>query len=113
MEAQKNIGIEVAEKLIKYSDNGSSITSVNFPEVALPNQGNIIHRILHVHINIPGVISEINKVFSDNGINVSAQYLQTNEKVGYVVTDLSAQSSELAQQKLQQIKGTIRCRILF
>lgn len=113
MEAQKNIGIEVAEKLIKYSDNGSSITSVNFPEVALPNQGNIVHRILHVHKNIPGVISEINKVFSDNGINVSAQYLQTNEKVGYVVTDLSAQSSELAQQKLQQIKGTIRCRILF
>lgn len=112
MEAQKNIGIEVAEKLIKYSDNGSSITAVNFPEVALPSQTNI-HRILHVHQNIPGVMSEINKVFSDNNINVRGQYLQTNEKVGYVVIDLDATSSELAQEKLQQVKGTIRCRVLF
>lgn len=72
-----------------------------------------IHRILHVHQNIPGVMSEINKVFSDNGINVCGQYLQTNEKVGYVVIDLDAKSSELAQEKLQQVKGTIRCRVLF
>lgn len=112
MEAQKNIGVEVAEKLVKYSDNGSSITAVNFPEVALPSQTNI-HRILHVHQNIPGVMSEINKVFSDNNINVRGQYLQTNEKVGYVVIDLDATSSELAQEKLQQVKGTIRCRVLF
>lgn len=112
MEAQKNIGVEVAEKLIKYSDNGSSITAVNFPEVALPSHPDI-HRILHVHQNIPGVMSEINKVFSDNGINVCGQYLQTNEKVGYVVIDLDAKSSELAQEKLQQVKGTIRCRVLF
>ncbi|AZS51642.1 phosphoglycerate dehydrogenase [Entomomonas moraniae] len=112
MEAQRNIGVEVAEKLIKYSDNGSSITAVNFPEVALPSQSNI-HRILHVHQNIPGVMSEINKVFSDNNINVRGQYLQTNEKVGYVVIDLDAKSSELAQEKLQQVKGTIRCRVLF
>lgn len=112
MEAQKNIGVEVAEKLIKYSDNGSSITAVNFPEVALPSHPNI-HRILHVHQNIPGVMSEINKVFSDNGINICGQYLQTNEKVGYVVIDLDAASSELAQEKLQHVKGTIRCRVLF
>lgn len=112
MEAQKNIGVEVAEKLIKYSDNGSSITAVNFPEVALPSQTNI-HRILHVHQNIPGVMSEINQVFSENGINICGQYLQTNEKVGYVVIDLDAKSSELAQEKLQQVKGTIRCRVLF
>lgn len=112
MEAQKNIGLEVAEKLIKYSDNGSSITAVNFPEVALPSQTNI-HRILHVHQNIPGVMSEINKIFSDNNINVRGQYLQTNDKVGYVVIDLDAQSSEIAQEKLQQVKGTIRCRVLF
>lgn len=112
MEAQRNIGVEVAEKLIKYSDNGSSITAVNFPEVALPSQNNI-HRILHVHQNIPGVMSEINKVFSDNNINVRGQYLQTNEKVGYVVIDLDAKSSELAQEKLQQVRGTIRCRVLF
>ena len=112
MEAQANIGVEVAEKLVKYSDNGTSITSVNFPEVALPAHPGK-HRILHIHQNVPGVLSAINQVFADKQINIAAQYLQTNEKVGYVVIDLDAQSSELAQQKLTQIPGTIRCRILF
>ncbi|MBP7453738.1 MAG: phosphoglycerate dehydrogenase [Ottowia sp.] len=112
MEAQANIGLEVAEKLVKYSDNGTSITSVNFPEVALPAHPGK-HRILHIHRNVPGVLSAINQVFADNHINISAQYLQTNEKVGYVVIDLDAQSSELAQEKLALIPGTIRCRVLF
>lgn len=88
MEAQANIGLEVAEKLVKYSDNGTSITSVNFPEVALPAHPGR-HRILHVHRNVPGVLSAINQVFADNHINISSQYLQTNEKVGYVVIDLT------------------------
>jgi D-3-phosphoglycerate dehydrogenase len=112
MEAQENIGYEVAEKLIKYSDNGSSITSVNFPEVALPEHPNK-HRLLHVHENIPGVLSQINTVFSENGINISGQYLQTNDKVGYVVIDVDADYSKLALEKLQQVNGTIRCRRLF
>lgn len=112
MEAQANIGLEVAEKLVRYSDNGTSITSVNFPEVALPAHPGK-HRILHIHRNVPGVLSAINQVFADNQINIAAQYLQTNEKVGYVVIDLDAQSSELAQEKLAQIPGTIRCRVLF
>ncbi len=112
IEAQANIGLEVAEKLVKYSDNGSSITSVNFPEVALPEHPGK-HRILHVHRNVPGVLSAINQVFADHQINVAAQYLRTNEKVGYVVIDLDAQSSELAQQKLAGIPGTLRCRVLF
>jgi len=112
MEAQANIGLEVAEKLVKYSDNGTSITSVNFPEVALPAHPGK-HRILHIHRNVPGVLSQINQIFSDNQINIAAQYLQTNEKVGYVVIDLDAQSSELAQEKLAQVPGTIRCRVLF
>jgi D-3-phosphoglycerate dehydrogenase len=112
MEAQANIGLEVAEKLAKYSDNGTSITSVNFPEVALPAHPGK-HRILHIHRNVPGVLSAINQVFADNQINISAQYLQTNEKVGYVVIDLDAQSSELAQKKLAEVPGTIRCRTLF
>jgi len=88
------------------------ISSVNFPEVALPAQRGK-HRILHVHRNVPGVMSEINRVFSDNQINVSAQYLQTNEAIGYVVMDIDAESSELALQKLQQVPGTLRCRVLF
>lgn len=112
MEAQENIGYEVAEKLVKYSDNGSSITSVNFPEVALPEHPNA-HRLLHVHQNIPGVLSKINNVFSENNINISGQYLQTNDKVGYVVIDVDADYSEVALEKLSQIDGTIRCRRLF
>lgn len=112
MEAQENIGYEVAEKLAKYSDNGTSITSVNFPEVALPAHPNV-HRLLHLHRNVPGVMAAINTVFSENNINVSGQYLQTNEKIGYVVIDVDADASELALQKLKQVEGTLRSRRLF
>lgn len=112
MEAQANIGLEVAEKLVRYSDNGTSITSVNFPEVALPSHPGK-HRLLHIHQNIPGVMSEINQVFASNGINISGQYLQTNEKVGYVVIDVDAAYSDLALKKLNEVNGTIRCRVLF
>jgi D-3-phosphoglycerate dehydrogenase len=111
-EAQANIGLEVAEKLVTYSDNGTSVTSVNFPEVTLPSHPGK-HRLLHIHANIPGVMSEINKVFADNGINISAQYLQTNEKVGYVVIDVDAGYSDLALEKLYDVRGTIRTRVLF
>ena len=112
MEAQANIGGEVAEKLVKYSDNGTSISSVNFPEVALPAHPGK-HRILHIHHNVPGVLSEINRIFSDNHINISGQYLQTNEKVGYVVIDVDKEYSDLALEKLQHVNGTIRSRVLF
>lgn len=112
LEAQANIGLEVAEKLVRYSDNGTTISSVNFPEVALSAQRGK-HRILHVHRNVPGVMAEINRVFSDNHINVAAQSLQTNEAIGYVVIDIDAASSELALQKLQQVPNTLRCRVLF
>ncbi len=111
-EAQANIGLEVAEKLVKYSDNGTSTTSVNFPEVALPAHPGK-HRILHVHRNQPGVLSAINQVFAQLGVNIAAQYLQTNEKLGYVVIDLDAASSEAALEKLAQIDATLRCRVLF
>ncbi|GLQ30605.1 phosphoglycerate dehydrogenase [Litoribrevibacter albus] len=111
-EAQENIGLEVAEKLVKYSDTGTSISSVNFPEVALPAHPGQ-HRILHIHQNVPGVLTEINTVFSQNNINISGQYLQTNEKVGYVVIDVEADFSQLALEKLQQVNGTIRIRRLF
>lgn len=112
MEAQANIGSEVAEKLVKYSDNGTSVSSVNFPEVALPSHPGK-HRLLHIHRNIPGVMSEINKVFAENGINISGQFLQTSETVGYVVIDVDAEYSEMALEKLQQVNGTIRSRVLF
>src|SRR5690606_36393425 len=106
------IGLEVAEKLVRYSDTGATTTSVNFPEVALPSHRGK-HRLLHVHRNIPGVMMAINKVFSDNGINISSQYLQTSEHVGYVVMDVDSEYSELALEKLLEVDGTIRCRVLF
>ena len=112
MEAQANIGVEVAAKLIRYSDNGTTTSSVNFPEVALPEHAGK-HRLLHIHVNQPGVLSQINRILSDNDVNISAQYLQTNEAIGYVVIDMDARSSDLALQKLTQVPGTIRCRVLF
>ncbi len=112
MEAQENIGIEVADKLVKYSDNGTSTSSVNFPEVALPTHPGK-HRLLHIHRNVPGVLSEINKIFSDNGINIASQYLQTHKDIGYVVIDIDAAYSAMALTKLAEVRGTIRSRVLF
>lgn len=110
-EAQENIGLEVAEKLVKYSDNGTTTSSVNFPEVALPEHPNS-HRLLHVHNNIPGVLTAINQIFSDNNINICGQYLQTNDKVGYVVIEVNADYSDMALKQLKEVDGTIRCRVL-
>ena len=112
LEAQENIGTEVAEKLVKYSDNGTSTSSVNFPEVALPAHPGQ-HRLLHVHRNVPGVLSRINQVFADNHINIAAQYLQTREDLGYVVIDIDAAHSDTALAKLAGVAGTLRTRVLF
>ncbi|GAB3473246.1 phosphoglycerate dehydrogenase [Polaromonas eurypsychrophila] len=112
MEAQANIGVEVAEKLVKYSDNGTSTSSVNFPEVALPAHPGK-HRLLHIHRNVPGVLADINQVFAGNGINIASQFLQTNEAIGYVVIDIDAAHSDLALTKLAEVPGTIRSRVLF
>ena len=112
VEAQANIGVEVAEKLVKYSDNGTSTSSVNFPEVALPAHPGK-HRLLHIHRNVPGVLSEINQVFAANHINIASQYLQTNEAIGYVVIDIDAAHSDMALAKLAEVPGTIRSRVLF
>ncbi|QIL81417.1 phosphoglycerate dehydrogenase [Diaphorobacter sp. HDW4A] len=112
MEAQANIGLEVAEKLVKFSDNGTTTSSVNFPEVALPAHPGK-HRLLHIHKNVPGVLSQINQILAENHINISAQFLQTNETLGYVVIDLDAKSSDLALEKLAKVPGTIRSRVLF
>jgi D-3-phosphoglycerate dehydrogenase len=112
LEAQENIGMEVAEKLARYSDNGTTTSSVNLPAAALPEHAGS-HRLLHIHRNVPGVISAINSIFSDNQINISAQFLQTNDTVGYVVIDIDAEHSDIALKKLAAIDGTIRSRVLF
>jgi D-3-phosphoglycerate dehydrogenase len=114
-EAQQNIGLEVASKLIKYSNNGSTVSSVNFPEVTLPEHPGK-HRLLHIHRNQPGVLSRINAIFSEQQINIAGQYLQTNAKIGYVVIDVdSHERAETLQLKklLDEISGTIRTRILY
>ncbi|AKJ26985.1 phosphoglycerate dehydrogenase [Caldimonas brevitalea] len=112
LEAQESIGREVAAKLIRYSNNGSTVSAVNFPEVSLPEHTGKC-RLLHIHHNVPGVLARINERFSEVGINIAAQYLQTNEHVGYVVVDVDASASEIALGNLCSIEGTIRCRILY
>ena len=112
VEAQENIGIEVAEKLVKYSDNGTSTSSVNFPEVALPAHPGK-HRLLHIHRNVPGVLQQINTVFGANNINIASQYLQTHGDIGYVVIDIDAAHSDVALARLADVTGTIRSRVLF
>ena len=114
-EAQQNIGLEVAGKLLKYSNNGSTLGSVNFPEVSLPEHPGK-HRLLHIHRNQPGVLSAINAVFSEQRINIASQYLQTNPRIGYVVIDVDgdarAETLQLKKQ-LDEVPGTIRTRVLY
>jgi len=114
-EAQQNIGIEVADKLVKYSDNGSTVSAVNFPEVSLPTQDSGIRRILHIHENKPGIMREINRVVSEHDVNIEGQFLRTLPSLGYVVIDLNS-SEETSKSLLHQLKaidGTLRSRILF
>jgi D-3-phosphoglycerate dehydrogenase len=110
-EAQENIGVEVAGKLAKYSDNGSTLSSVNFPEVSLPQHSDC-SRLLHIHENRPGILTQINTIFATEGINIAGQHLQTSSEIGYVVIDVETSRSEEALAKLKQIEGTIRARIL-
>ena len=110
-EAQENIGIEVAGKLAKYSDNGSTLSAVNFPEVSLPDHPGR-SRLLHIHENRPGVLNQINQTFAEKGINIEAQYLQTVADIGYVVVDVEANKADEGLAQLQNIKGTIKTRLL-
>ena len=114
-EAQRDIGIEVSGKLIKYSNNGSTLGAVNFPEVSLPEHPGK-HRLLHIHRNQPGVMSQINAIFSEESINIAGQYLQTNAKIGYVVIDIETSERAVSQQlkkRMDQVAGTIRTRVLY
>ncbi len=111
-EAQQNIANEVASKLVRYSDNGSSQSAVNFPEVSLPDNAGT-HRIMHIHRNEPGVLQGINQVFSDGQVNIAAQYLQTRDQLGYVVMDVETSDAVPLIRQLKKIPATIRCRVLY
>ena len=110
-EAQENIGIEVAGKLAKYSDNGSTMTAVNFPEVSLA-QHKDASRLLHIHHNRPGILIKINQAFAEKGINIAAQYLQTTAEIGYVVMEVNSDQADEALEEMKAIEGTIRARLL-
>ncbi len=110
-EAQQNIALDVATKLILYSDNGSTAGAVNFPEVTLPDHATA-RRIMHIHKNEPGVLQAINNAFSEAGINIAGQYLQTMPDVGYVVMDVETDDAGPVLRRLNDIPATIRTRYL-
>ncbi len=111
-EAQRNIGVEVASKIIQYSDLGSTAGAVNFPNISLAPQKKA-HRLLHAHKNQPGVIVEINRVLASSEANILGQFLGTTNELGYVVVDVDSAYQEGLREKLQAIPGTLRCRILY
>jgi D-3-phosphoglycerate dehydrogenase / 2-oxoglutarate reductase len=111
-EAQVNIGTDVSSKIIYYIETGNTQGSLTVPELSLPIQENA-HRILHIHKNVPGVLSEINTQLASNGINILGQYLKTNETIGYVVLDVDHTLSASALELLKKVKGTVKVRILY
>lgn len=111
-EAQANIGLDVTAKLINYLEFGTSNGSHTVPPVNLPPQAGT-HRILHIHENVPGVLSEINSKLSERGINIVGQYLKTNEEIGYVILDIDTELSKKAFEILREVKGTIKTRMVY
>ncbi|MDD7568967.1 MAG: phosphoglycerate dehydrogenase [[Actinobacillus] rossii] len=114
VEAQENIGTEVALKFVKYSDNGSTLSAVNFPEVSLPEHATgTAKRLLHIHHNKPGILNKINQVFVNANVNIAAQFLQTDPSIGYVVIDVESDNIDELLTQLKEIDGTIRARLLY
>jgi D-3-phosphoglycerate dehydrogenase len=110
-EAQYNIAEFVSNKLIEYVNTGSTYTSVNFPRIQLPSLNNS-HRLLHVHKNVPGVLSQINSIFARNSVNVESQFLRTNELIGYVIADVDKNYDDSLMDDLKNVANTIKVRIL-
>jgi D-3-phosphoglycerate dehydrogenase len=111
-EAQSNIGVDVGSKLFQYLEKGISTGSHTVPALALPPQEGA-HRILHIHKNVPGVMSQINATLSKNNVNIVGQYLKTNDEIGYVVLDLDKSISKNALELLRKVNNTIKVRLLY
>lgn len=111
-EAQQNIGEDVSNKLLNYLEKGVTWGSHTIPGLSLPPQEGA-HRILHIHRNVPGVLSEINGQLSKNNINILGQYLKTNDEIGYVVVDVDKKLSKQATQLLREVPQTIKVRLLY
>jgi len=127
-EAQESIAVDVATKLIRFVNNGSTSGAVNVPQVDLPEQNEPMedegggpragaaerrHRILHFHRNVPGVLKNLNAVMAEMGVNIVGQYLKTNEEVGYVVLDIAPGNVEAIGERLRAVPETIRVRVLY
>jgi len=112
VEAQESIGVDVATKLIAYLDTGSTVGCLTVPDLHLPVMQDT-HRLLHIHRNVPGVLSELNGIFSDLKVNIVGQYLKTNALIGYAVTDIEKETSSEVLEAVKKVKHTIRVRSLY
>jgi D-3-phosphoglycerate dehydrogenase len=112
-EAQEDIAEFVSHKLLDYIKTGNTFSSVNFPRINVQKTGDSqVHRLLHVHKNVPGVLSQINGIFAKNNVNVLSQYLRTNELIGYVIADVDKEYKDSLFDDLQEVGHTIKVRIL-
>tara|TARA_B110000240_G_scaffold73726_1_gene83956 strand:- start:565 stop:2457 length:1893 start_codon:yes stop_codon:yes gene_type:complete len=111
-EAQRDIADFVPSKIMAYINSGNTVDAVNFPNIRLPRQTNA-HRFLHIHKNVPGVMAKINKILAKYDLNIIGQYLSTDSKVGYVITDLDKEYNKEVIEKLRNIEGTIKFRVLY
>lgn len=111
-EAQADIATYVPDKLIGYINTGNSFMSVNFPHLQLPTHTGA-HRLLHIHRNVPGILAQINQILSAHGCNIEGQYLKTNEKIGYVITDINKKYDGEVLKALRGIENTIKFRVLY
>lgn len=112
LEAQKNIGIETATAMIKFTDTGSSTSSVNFPQVELPLLKDS-HRVLNIHRNVPGVLRDINRIVATMGANIRSQFLSTRNEVGYLIMDVDQHLSRAVKQEIDALPANIKTRLLF
>jgi D-3-phosphoglycerate dehydrogenase / 2-oxoglutarate reductase len=111
-EAQFNIGNFVPQRIMEYINSGNTLHSVNFPSIQLPTW-NHAHRLIHFHENMPGIMAKINQIFAKYNINIVGQYLKTNEKTGYVITDIDTKYTQELIDELKNIPNTIRFRIIY
>ncbi len=111
-EAQRNIGLEVAQAIIEFIDRGSTDGAVNFPQVNLPSMPDT-HRILHIHQNVPGVLAAVNNIVSDVGANIDAQQLATTRDIGYLVMDINRELSDEVYARIAALPVSVRTRILY
>ena len=111
-EAQKDIADFVPGKIMAYINSGNTVDAVNFPNIRLPRQADA-HRFLHIHENVPGVMAKINKVLTESELNITSQFLSTDEKVGYVITDINKEYNKKVLKSLKEVEGTIKFRVLY